>query len=198
MAIIIVAIAVQVLYGTGRTAELPIYWKAPEFALVDQSGDTIRAADLRGTPWVASFVFTNCTSVCPLITQKMAMLRDSLEVEGLLGSEVRLVSFSVDPARDTPVVLREYAEKFGGSPPEDWAFLTGTPPEAVRNMIQKGFKLTAVAPPAEHAHAGENYQVIHSPRIVLVDAEGRVRGLYDSTEPGAMERLGRGIRALLE
>lgn len=175
---------------------LPVYWDAPEFALVHQHGDTLRTGDLMGAPWVASFVFTNCTGVCPLITQKMARLRDSLRAEGLLGGEVRLVSFSVDPARDTPPVLRDYADRFGGSPPEQWAFLTGTPPEAVRNVIQKGFKLTASMPPG-HEHGGGDYQVMHSPRLVLVDAAGRVRGLYDITEPDALERLSMDLRVLL-
>jgi protein SCO1/2 len=177
--------------------ELPVYWEAPEFALVHQQGDTLRTADLRGTPWVASFVFTNCTSVCPVITQRMAGLRDSLAAEGVLGEEVRLVSFTVDPARDTPEVLREYAGRFGGSPPAEWAFLTGTPPEAVRTMIQEGFKLTASVP-QEHEHGGGNYQVMHSPRLVLVDGEGRVRGLYDTTEPDALELLDADLRALLD
>jgi protein SCO1/2 len=176
--------------------ELPVYWNAPDFALVDQEGDTVRTSDFRGTPWVASFVFTNCTSVCPLITQNMAGLRDSLAAEGVLGEEVRLVSFTVDPARDTPEVLREYAAKFGGSPPRDWAFLTGTPPEVVRGMIQEGFRLTAVVP-AEHEHAGSDYQVMHSPRVALVDAEGRVRGVYDTIESDAMQRLSTDLGALL-
>jgi protein SCO1/2 len=198
----LVGILVLVLSSCSEAErELPVYWTAPEFSLVDQAGDTVRTEDLRGTPWVASFVFTNCTSICPLITQKMAGLRDSLEAEGLLGEEVRLVSFTVDPARDTPEVLREYAGKFGGSPPDDWAFLTGEPPEAVRRMIQEGFKLTASAPPeaddAQHA-AHADYQVSHSPRVVLVDAAGQVRGTYDTTEPDAMERLGADLRALLQ
>lgn len=177
--------------------DLPVYWTVPEFALVHQQGDTLRTADLRGTPWVASFVFTSCTSVCPLITQKMAALRDGLAAEGLLGHEVRLVSITVDPARDTPEVLREYARRFGGSPPEEWAFLTGEPPEAVRAMIQDGFKLTAFVPP-EHEHRGGDYQVMHSPRVILVDASGQVRGLYDTSEPAAIERLQADLRALLE
>ena len=177
--------------------ELPVYWEAPGFALLHQQGDTLRTADLRGEPWVASFVFTNCTGVCPLITQKMGVLRDSLAAEGVLGEEVRLVSFTVDPARDTPEVLREYAGKFGGSPPEQWAFLTGEPAEAVRTMIQSGFKLTASLSP-EDEHGGRDYQVMHSPRLVLVDGSGQVRGVYDSTEPDAVERLGADLRALLD
>ena len=196
LAVIVGAAFAVVALFAAREDELPIYWAAPAFALVDQEGDTVRSAELRGAPWVASFIFTNCTDVCPLITTRMAALRDSLRAEGVLGARVRLASFTVDPARDTPEVLREYAARFGASPSEHWAFLTGTPPETVRAMIQQGFRLAAVAPP-DHAHVGGNYQVMHSPRALLVDAEGQVRGLYDVTEPDAMERLHRDLRSLL-
>lgn len=178
-------------------SSLPVYWDAPEFALTDQEGGTLSTEDLRGKVWVASFVFTNCTGVCPLTSQQLAHLRDSLRDEGLLGGEVRLVSFSVDPARDTPAALREYAEQFGGSPPEEWAFLTGNPPEAVRGMIQEGFKLTATMP-SEHQHESGDYQVMHSPRLVLIDAFVQVRGVYDTSEPDVMERLRGDLLTLLE
>ena len=122
-------------------AKLPVYWEAPEFILLNQIGDTVETADLRGRPWVASFVFTNRTDVCPLITRGMAVLRDTLTAAGLLGTRVRLVSFTVDPARDTPEVLQNYAAKFGVSSPNEWAFLTGIPADRVRRTIQEGFKL---------------------------------------------------------
>lgn len=184
----------------GAADELPRYWPAPEFALVDQTGDTLRTADLRGTIWVASFIFTSCTGVCPLISARMAMLRDQLREDGLLGESVRLVSITVDPKRDTPEVLREYATRFGGSPPAEWAFLTGRPADAVRSMIQEGFHLSAVAP-ADTAHASAdtattNYQVDHSPRLLLIDGEGVVRGTYDSTETDAIDRIRADIDAL--
>lgn len=196
-AVVAALLALSLLRGRSAAEELPIYWPVPPFALVDQSGDTLRREELRGKVWVASFVFTNCTSICPLITQKMAEVRDTLRDRGVLGEEVRLVSFSVDPGRDTPDALREYAAKFGGSPPHEWAFLTGSPPDSVRRMIEEGFKLSATLPP-EHEHAGGNYQVMHSPRIVLVDRDGQVRGLYDSREPEALRALSRGVEALLD
>lgn len=191
-----VAVGGALAFRVMRERELPVYWAAPTFALIDQAGDTLRSTTLGGTPWVASFVFTNCTDICPLVTTRMAGLRDSLQAERVLGTEVRLVSFTVDPARDTPEVLREYAARFGGSPPEHWAFLTGMPPEAVRSMIQQGFRLATSAPPEHEQHGDGNYQVMHSPRAALVDADGQVRGLYDTTEPDAMERLRRDLRSL--
>lgn len=190
-------IAMWNVVGASRRAKLPVYWPAPEFALVNQVGDTVRTRDLDGTVWVVSFIFTNCTGVCPLITARMALLRDSLASAGLLGRKVRLVSITVDPARDTPEVLARYAETFGGSPPDEWAFLTGTPPEAVRQLIQEGFRVSAVLDEAR-ADPTMNYQVQHSPRIMLVDRSGRVRGTYDATDADALDRATADLGALVE
>jgi protein SCO1/2 len=180
-----------------RPPPLPVYWPAPAFALIDQDGDTLRRADLRGKVWLASFIFTHCTDFCPRVTQEMARLRDSLRAQGMLGRTVRLVSFSVDPARDTPDVLRAYAAKFGGSPAPEWAFLTGSPPEPVLRMIEEGFHLTARLMPAGPAHAIAGYQVMHSGRIALIDRRGRVRGTYQATESAALESLRADVRRLV-
>lgn len=171
-----------VVWRATRPAPLPVYWLAPEFALVDQDGDTLRTRDFRGRVWLASFIFTHCADFCPRVTQEMARLRDSLRAQGLLGRKVRLVSFSVDPARDTPQVLRAYAAKFGASPASEWAFLTGTPPERVLRMIEEGLHLTARLMPAGPADTVAGYQVMHSIRIALIDQQGRVRGTYQATE----------------
>lgn len=174
--------------------DLPALWPAPEFALVDQHGDTVRTDDLTGSPWIASFIFTNCTGVCPTISARMARLRDSLAVDGLLGRSVRLVSFTVDPARDTPAVLLDYAERYGGSSPSEWTFLTGSPPTAVRQLIQEGFHLTAVDPPADHAD--DDYQVMHAPRLLLVDSDGVVRAAYPAGDPDVVDRVLADVRGL--
>ena len=187
-----------VAWRATRRPPLPVYWSAPGFALVNQDGDSVRLADLQGTVWLASFIFTHCTDFCPRVTQEMARLRDSLQAHGLLGQKVRLVSFSVDPARDTPEVLHAYAAKFGGSPPPDWAFLTGSPPERVLRMIEEGFHLTARLMPAGPADTIAGYQVMHSVRIALVDRHGRVRGTYQAIEFEAMETLRADLRWLVK
>lgn len=194
------------------SSDLPVYWSAPDFSLVDQNGEPFERSDLRGQVWVGSFIFTHCASVCPVISARMAELRDELRAEGLLGASVRLVSITVDPARDTPDVLRRYADRFGGSPPEAWAFLTGEPPSAVRRLVQEGFRVTAMLPRNARAESGgaadatevgeatdaTGYQVSHSPRVVLVDRDGRVRGTYVATEPDAFDRLLVDVRALVQ
>lgn len=197
VAAVVLAGGIFALRGDGSPA-LPIYWEAPAFALVDQRGDSLRSADLGGTVWAVSFVFTNCEGVCPLITAKLARVRDALAADGLLGTKARLISITVDPARDTPEVLREYGGHFGGSPPSEWAFLTGSPPESVRSMIQDGFRVTAVDPSTLPADTSADYQVQHSPRVMVVDRRGRVRGTYNATDGGVIERVVADIRALVD
>ncbi|HEX7117603.1 MAG TPA: SCO family protein [Longimicrobiales bacterium] len=216
------------LQGVGRVEAPSVLWDAPEFALTDQAGGTLSRTDLLGTVWLASFVYTNCPDFCPLVTRRMAEIRDDLAADGVLGSHVRLVSITVDPARDTPAVLREYAAGFGADDPARWAFLTGEP-ERVRAVVEAGFKLPAT--PASDPHAApmdvhgdgpthgatsqargpkdaaagdpaaageEAYAVLHSDRIVLVDAAGRVRGLYSATDPAEQARLDSELRMLLQ
>jgi protein SCO1/2 len=187
-----------VVWRATRPLPLPVYWPAPEFALVDQDGDTVRRADLGGKVWLASFIFTHCTDFCPRVTQEMARLRDTLRAQGLLARKVWLVSFSVDPARDTPEVLRAYAAKFGASPASEWAFLTGTPPERVLRMIEEGFHLTARPMPVGPADTVAGYQVMHAIRIALIDQQGQVRGTYQATEFEAMETLRADLSRLIK
>ena len=198
-ALAVVALAWRLGSAAGDQAgDLPVLWTTPAFQLLDQSGTPFSSAELSGRPWVASFVFTHCKDVCPLITARMAELRDSLRSAALLGTRAQLASFSVDPARDTPAVLENYASAFGGPEPSDWVFLTGSEPDSVRQMIQEGFHLTAVALPPEGGAEGDQYDVMHSPRLLLVDGEGRVRGLYDPRDPEGIRQILRDLRLLVE
>lgn len=155
----IVAVVAAVAFWLLRPSdpELPEYFETPEFALLTQAGDTLRSDALEGDVWIAGFVYTSCPDICPIITARMAALRDSLRADGLLGDEVRLVSFTVDPERDTPPVLDEYAQRFGGAEPGSWAFVTGAPDD-VHRLVREGFFIGASratgAPVADTSPAG--------------------------------------------
>lgn len=201
------AVAAQLSFGAltllasacgagGDGGELPVLWEAPDFALIDQTGDTLRSGDLEGTAWVAHFFFASCEGVCPATTGRMGALRDSLSAEGLLGKQVRLVSVSVDPARDTVPALRAYARRYGDPPPSEWAFLTGSPPDSVRRILEEGFKVTA-SPPPPGSDTAAGYQVNHSPRVEIVDPQGRVRATHDATEPGTVRAVLSDLRAFV-
>jgi protein SCO1/2 len=106
---------------------------APEFALTDQYGKRVALKDLRGKVLAITFIFASCTDTCPLLTAKMAGLQDRLGAD--FGPQVYFVSITVDPERDTPEVLKRYAEAHRANA-AGWAFLTGTPAE-IREVARR-------------------------------------------------------------
>ena len=151
--------------------------KLGAFELVERSGRQISEADFADRVCIVSFIFTRCQLSCPRITSVMKSLQPHLE-----GSDVLLVSLSVDPEHDTPQVLAEYARRFEAEP-ERWWFLTGSR-ALIYNLIQRRFKLSVMENPAPEAD-GKAEAIAHSDRLALVD-RGRVVGLFDSNEPAAL------------
>ncbi len=154
--------------------DLPALGQAPSFALTNQFGEPFGSSDLEGKIWIADFIFTNCRGPCPLISSRMADLQKPLRETG-----VNLVTFTVDPANDTPAVLRDYAQRLEADPAR-WTFLTG-PEAAIYNISRHGFKL-ALDP-------GTTEGPVHTTRLVLVDRKGTVRGYYDALAPDTVTKL---------
>ena len=150
------------------------YSQVPDFTLTNRNGAPVRLADLKGKVWLASFIYTTCPSTCPMLTHRLAEWQADLLA---CGDGVRLVSFSVDSAHDTPEVLERYAARFKAS--DRWLFLTGDKGQISR-ISREGFLLGFEGDPA--AAGG----ITHSTRIALVDRSGTVRRFYDGV--GADER----------
>ena len=181
-AALVAAGAVALLSGRvlGRAPEPPRMGTLPDFRLTERSGRPLSLADLRGRPWVADFIFTQCGGACPAMTARMARLHRDL------STGVAFVSFTVDPTHDTPEVLARYAATFRAD--ESWHFLTGAQKD-LYDLSVGGFKLAAMeVPPAEQAAGGDG-PFLHSSKFVLVDGEGVIRGYYDSTDEQAMRAL---------
>lgn len=158
----------------------PVLGRLPEYSLLDTTGRRFGSAQLAGDVYVADFVFTRCTSICPLLTRAMARLAERYEREGEEG--IRLVSFTVDPEFDTPERLAAYAAE-NGADPARWTFLTGTP-EAVREVVVGGFR-TAMGD--VETLEGGLIDVAHTGKFVIVDQRGGIRGYYDTDESGLDE-----------
>jgi cytochrome oxidase Cu insertion factor (SCO1/SenC/PrrC family) len=162
------------------TGPLPVLRAIPEFHLSAASGEEIGREELLGRPWVAGFIFTTCAGACPLMMAEMVRLHDSLPAD----RPVRMVAITVDPAHDTAEVLRDYAVKFGATG-ERWRFLRGSASETYA-LAQQGFQLAA-GPSADPSQGDGPF--FHSDRLVLVDAQGNVRGYYRGTEAPEIDRL---------
>jgi heme o synthase len=150
----------------------------PDFTLTERSGKTVSRDDLTGKVWVASFVFTRCSGPCPQVTAAMARLQKELDLAN--NADVRLVTFTVDPDKDTPSELKEYAARYQADP-ERWLFLTGMPEADLHKLLHDGFKVTAQR--AASPKAGDEFD--HSSRLAVVDRRGNIRGYFDGVRVGS-------------
>lgn len=174
------------------------YGTVPDFMLIDRSGRKIALADLKGKVWVAQFFYTHCTDICPLTVPQMGLLHLEYLNDPDFRSVVRFVSITVDPERDTPEVLSKYAEHFSADP-DLWLFLTGDKATIVR-LAQQGFKLgigEEANPPEIAKKTGEEKELFHSNRLVLIDRKAQIRGYYSGINAEAMVRLRRDLKTLL-
>jgi protein SCO1 len=112
---------------------LPIIGPAPDFVLTSQDGARVSLGDFRGKVVAVTFIFASCTDTCPLLTAKMAQVQDELGTD--FATRIAFVSITVDPERDTPAVLKDYARNFGANL-AGWAFLTSTP-EGIRDVTRR-------------------------------------------------------------
>jgi protein SCO1 len=176
-AILVLSIA---LWGCAKPAPLEVMGDAPRFQLISDTGQPFDSRVLDGHVWVADFIYTTCDGPCPMMSTHMRQLQDQTAAE---FPDVRFVSFTVDPAHDTPPVLAEYAKRYRRDP-NRWFFVTGEQPK-LNDVALKGFKLNSV-----------DGSMQHSTRFALVDRAGKIRGYYLTSEDGFMPKLMHDIRQL--
>jgi len=177
----IVPLAICLLTACGSPrSSLDDFGMVPEFTLTAQDGQPFSSRALQGKIWVADFIYTTCPGPCPRMTSQLREVQDAI----VKLQDVKLVSFTVDPARDTPQVLADYAKTHGASF-EHWYFLTG-PQATLQKLDRDAFKLGNVDGTLEH-----------STRFALVDRQAHIRGYYDTSESSVIPRLISGIRELL-
>jgi protein SCO1/2 len=171
-----------------KDASLPVLGSLPDFSLTERNGQSFGLQDLRGKIWVADFIFTNCAGTCPIMTTAMTDIQQMALAENL--DEVRLVSITVDPERDSLAVLQRFADGYGALK-DRWYFLTGDG-AAIQQLATKGFLLSAAA----STGASAEEPIIHSNRFVLVDRQGQIRGYYDGTDEESVKSLLNDLRTL--
>ena len=149
------------------------------FQLTSQAGAPFDSKSLEGHVWVADFFFTSCPGPCPLMNHKL----NEIQKQTADIPDVKLVSFTVDPSNDTPVVLAAYAKRYNADSSR-WFFLTG-PQAALNDLGLNQFKLNSV-----------DGSTVHSTRFALVDQRMQIRGYYSTDDDSFMPKLIRDIRAL--
>jgi protein SCO1 len=168
-----------------RLQPLPVYMALPEITLVDQDGHPYALNQTRGKAVVLSLIYTHCPDICPLTTGRMKQIQDRLQSAGL-STQTQLVTFTVDPERDRPEVLKRFAGLFQVDF-SNWVFLTGSTDqihiliktlgiyvERVYSIANTAIPESALtSPPANNTP----YSVNHTDRLFLIDRQGYVRAL---------------------
>jgi protein SCO1/2 len=153
---------------------LEVIREAPNFSFANYNGAIINKDSLLGSIYVVDFFFTNCPSICPVMTSQLTKVQEAYKMD----NRVKIVSFSVDPENDTPEQLAAYAEKYDLKDFK-WFMLRGEQ-DSIFKTAEEGFMTTATL---------VNGAIDHSARVSLVDPEGKVRGMYMSTEDTEIEQL---------
>lgn len=162
-----------------------VYREIDEFSGFDQNGNSFSQAKLKGKVHLANFFFCSCPVVCPKMTVETKKVVDAIgEREDFL-----MVSYSIDPKRDSSEQLMNFANKFGANQ-SNWYFLN-VGKENVYKLARYSYKIIAV-----QGSEGNN-DFIHSEVLTLVDDEMRIRGYYDSTKPEEIEKLIKDLKKLL-
>jgi protein SCO1/2 len=174
------ALSFFLLAGCTSQPPLPTYGMVSDFSLTDQTGAAFSSKALEKHVWVADFIYTTCPGPCPRMSSQLHQLQ-----AGLGHSDLRLVSFTVDPQHDTPAVLTAYGKHFEADPAK-WSFLTGDV-ATINHLSRDVFRLSSVDGTLEH-----------STRFVLVDGQARIRGFYSSLDKGVMPNLLADTKRLLK
>ena len=150
----------------------------PNFTLQNERGEIVSLASLAGHIWIADLFFTRCTTVCPMMSNKMQSLQTALADE----PDILLVSFSADPTHDTPDTLRSYAARYKANA-KQWQFLTG-PVETIYQISKNGFHLAI-----DSVGGDQTPPIVHSTRFVLVDKHGHIRGYFDGSSQDVVGKV---------
>jgi protein SCO1/2 len=157
----------------------PTAARSADFTMISQRGATVTAGDLRGRIHVASFIFTRCSAICPSLVRQLKRVQ---------SEDVQLVSYSVMPDVDTPAALAAFGAREGIDPAR-WLLLTGDRSAMVRLAREFYFA-------DDHRLEPTTGDFVHTEKVLLVDAGGRLRGIYNGTVPFDIERLLADIRLL--
>ncbi|MFT5818808.1 MAG: protein SCO1/2 [Crocinitomix sp.] len=156
------------------------------FSLVNQLGETITKADVTGKIFVTDFFFTTCGGICPKMTTQLQRVHK----EFLTDPNFLILSHTVNPKIDTVEVMYKYAERFEANH-EKWWFMTGTK-EALYVMARKSYLIVPDKADPNFDH-GDESDFIHTENFVLIDPDGRIRGMYDGTNADEVSELIRDV-----
>jgi len=160
----------------GREITDSLDYTLPDFTLVDQDSNVVSASTIQNKIYIADFFFTSCPSICPKMMKEMLTVYDKYKS----NNDVIILSYSIDPVRDSVARLKEYEKKLGFESSK-WHLLTGNK-DSIYNLADKYLISAAEDPNAPGGH-------IHDGNFILVDRQRRIRGYYDGINTESVQKL---------
>jgi len=162
-----------------------IQHKIADFSFVNQDSVVVTNETFSSKVYVADFFFTTCPTICPVMKQQMLRVYDVYKE----NPEFAIISHTIDPEYDTVALLNDYASRLGASS-TTWHFVTGDKDE-IYDIAEESY--LSIADEDESAPGG----FIHSGAFILIDKEGRIRGVYDGTIEEQVDVLIKDVERLI-
>lgn len=177
--------SVVVVTKKGKRVNDTVWHRVADFSLANQEGMPVTWDSLKGKIIIADFFFTHCPTICPQMTLNMKRMAESIHNGQRVGDrtnkQVRFLSFSIDPERDSVERLKYWADKYQIDP-EQWWLLTGDK-KVIYDIVIEEMKVGLVD------GKGIDTNFIHSDRFVLIDSNRHVRGYYSGLDKTALAKL---------
>ena len=157
--------------------------KIPAFNFTDQKGKNFSDKDLEGKVFVADFIYTSCESSCPMLSSNLTVVQNAIPK----SEPFRIVSYSLDPERDSVPRLRAFADKYQAVD-SIWFFLTG-PRDEIYTLGSDGFMQSVIN--------NQDSVINHSQKLILVDKNSMIRGFYNGMDSVELQLLIRDVNFLL-
>jgi protein SCO1/2 len=165
--------------STFTPAWTPVAHRVRPFAMFDQTGSRVTDRDFAGRPYVASFIYTRCSVICPQLVSGLKKVDQRVRDPRLV-----ILSFSVTPDLDPPSVLAVFGRD-RGIDPRRWKLLTGRKAD-ILSLARDSFF-------ADDGRLRESLKdeesFLHTEKIVLVDGDGRLRGVYNGSQRFDLDHL---------
>lgn len=168
----------------GTDGKDTLYHTVQPFSFINQYHDTVSEKTINNKIYVADFFFATCQSICPKMSSQLVHVQNAFKDD----NNVLILSHTVNPANDTVEVLNGYAQTYGAIK-NKWHLLTGNK-KTIYDMARYSYLVNAL----EDDGSAEGF--LHSELFILVDAQKRIRGMYDGTDSVAVVKLISDIKLL--
>lgn len=176
---------VDTISENGKVSYDTVFHKIRDFKLTNQLGQSVSLKDMEGKVLLVDFFFTSCPSICPTLTKNLRKVQSAYVKNDSL---LQILSFTVDPERDTVDKLRKYAYEYQINP-DNWWLLTGSKKE-IYDLARNDFFVSVTK------GDGGPDDFIHTEKLVLIDKNGNIRGYYDGLDSNAVKRCAGDIAIL--